>query len=190
MVREGFRNSTGGGRVTAEQAAAIPYATLSYRVDGNSESLLVLATDSNGDLLWTAASHVALMTRDGRILRSVGLPHDKGGMSGHLGVPLSPLTSALKAPYRSTRTADFPDIGYYGVALNCTAVARGRQLITILGTALPTTKVEESCESRAPRWSFTDSYWLDSESGFVWQSTQNIHPSGTVVKIKILRPPE
>jgi hypothetical protein len=50
--------------------------------------------------------------------------------------------------------------------------------------------VEESCESRTPRWSFTDSYWIDAESGFVWQSVQHTHPSGTIVQIKILRPPE
>jgi hypothetical protein len=190
LLRESWRNSTGGGIVTMEQAAAIPDATLADRVDGSSELLLVLATDSDGDLLWTSASRVALVTRDGRILRSVGLPHDKGGMSGPAGAPLSPVAAALKAPYRSTRIADFPDIGRYGMALTCTAAARGRQLVTVLGTAIVTTKVEERCESSNPRWSFTDSYWLDPESGLVWQSLQNTHPSGTRVGIKILRPPE
>ena len=58
-----------------------------------------------------------------------------------------------------------------------------------LGTAIPTTRIDERCESRSPRWSFTDSYWLDSESGFAWQSMQHVHPKGTIVQVKILRPP-
>jgi hypothetical protein len=190
FMKQGYRNSTGGGVISIEQAAAIPYATLAYRVDGSSEKLLVLATDTNGDLLWTAASRIVLLIRDGRILRSVGLPNDRSNLRTQTDAPLAPLMGALKSPFRTTRQVDFPDIGLYGVVLNCITQQRGRQLVNILGTAIATTRIDERCESRSPRWSFTDSFWLDGESGFAWQSVQHVHPKGTVVQIKILRPPE
>lgn len=189
VLRESWRNTTGGGVITLEQAAEIPYASLAYRVNGGSEALLVLATDTNNAQLWTAASRVVLLTRDGRILRSVGLPHDRGGMTAQQNTAGLPAPAqALTAPYRSTRLADFPDVGLHGVMLDCAATARGRQVVTILGTAMAATRVDETCHSRSPRWSFTDSYWLDDD-GFVWQSIQHLHPSGTVVQVKILRPP-
>jgi hypothetical protein len=186
MVREGVRS--GSGRVSLEQASSIPYATLAYRVNGSSEAMLVLATDSNGDQLWTAASRVVLMTRDGRILRSVGMPHNRGATAsqGASGIPAP--SQALSAPYRSIWLVDFPDVELHGVIINCFATARGRQLVNVLGTRLATTRVDEVCQSRDPRWSFTDSYWIDA-GGFVWQSIQHLHPAGTRVQIKILRPP-
>jgi hypothetical protein len=190
VLREGYRSSTGSGMVTMEQAAAIPYASLAYRVDGSSEALLVLASSTNGDLLWTAASHVVLLTREGRVLRTVGLPHDRGGMVTETRSSLPPPAQALQGSYRSVRIADFPDVGLHGVRLTCVTTARGPELVTILGTALATRRIDEVCESRNPRWSFSDSYWVDPESGFVWKSLQHLHPSGPVLDVKILRPPE
>ncbi len=191
VVREGWRNSTGNGQVTMDQAAKIPYASLSYRVNGSSEAMLVLATDSNGDLLWTAASRVVLMTRNGRIMRSVGFPHDRAGMTSEsVSAPLPPPGQATQRAFRSVRLADFPDASLYGVRLTCVSTQRGAEMVTILGTQVATRRVDETCESRSPRWSFTDRYWVDAQSGFVWQSLQHLHPAGSIVQVKILRPPE
>ena len=191
VVREGWRNYSGSGRVTLEQAAQIPYATLAYRVDGGSEEMLILATSTNGNLLWTSVSRVVLMTRDGRVQRSVGLRHDRGGMSPENGSSsLPPPAQALRQPYRSVRLVDFPETGLHGVRVTCTTVARGTEMVTVLGSALLARRVDESCESNRPRWSFTDRYWVDADSGFVWQSLQHLHPSGPILHVKILRPPE
>jgi hypothetical protein len=190
VLREGWRNSTGQGTVTIEQAAAIPYATLAYRLNGSSERLLVLATNTNGDLLWTAASRVVMQTRDGRVQRTVGLPRDRGSLSAAPSAPIPAPGQALRASYRSVKFADFPDAGLYGVQINCLTKAGGREMINILGTAISTTRVDESCESNTPRWRFTDSYWVDAESGFVWLSLQHLHPAGGTLQIRILRPPE
>lgn len=190
FVKQGYRSSFGGGVISIEQAAGIPYATLAYRLDGSSEKLLVLATNTNGTLLWTAASRIVFSTHDGRILRTVGLLNNRGDLRSPAGGTLSPPADALRAPYRSTRQTDFPEAGLYGVVLNCVTQQRGRQLVRILGTAITTTRVEERCESRSPRWTFTDSFWLDTESGFAWQSIQHLGPKGPVVQVKILRPPE
>lgn len=172
-----------------EQASAVPYASLAYRVNGSSEAMLVLATDTNGDQLWTSASRVVLLIHDGRVLRSVGLQHDKGGTTPELTNTLPAPAQAIKGPVRSRRQADFPDIGLHNLILSCLATARRREVITILGTAIATTRVDENCESQRPRWRFTDQYWVDA-GGFVWQSLQHLHPTGTRIHIKILRPPE
>jgi len=73
VIRQSWTASWGNARVTREQAAAIPYASLGYSLDGGNQDILVLATDSGGDLLWTSAAHVVIVTRDGRIVRTVGL---------------------------------------------------------------------------------------------------------------------
>jgi hypothetical protein len=190
LLQEGYRDSVGGGVVSLEQAAAIPFASLAFRVDGSSEQLLVLATDNQTGQMWTASSRIVLLTREGRIVRSVGLPNDRNDLRAlQAGNAIAAPAAALQTPYRSTREADFPDMDLYGVTLNCVTQKRGHEMIKVLGTAMITIRVDERCESRAPRWSFTDSYWLDPESGIAWLSTQHLHPKGTVVQVKILRPP-
>jgi hypothetical protein len=174
--------------VARDQAASIPYASLGYRINGGDEAILVLATDSNGEQLWTAASHVVLLTRDGRVVRSVGLAHDIAGTQAQGGT-LPPLLDALKGPYRSIRTVDLPDIGAYGIALSCTTTAKGPQTISIIGTNIETVRVDEACRSSRPYWSFTNNYWIDPKSGFTWHSIQHLSPLGTTIQIEVFRPP-
>ncbi len=190
IVGNSVRSAVTPQSITLEQAGQIPYASIGYRVNDGHQSLLVLATSTDGDLLWTAASRVVLLIRGGRIVRSVGLQRDRGGMTVQKVGGLPPLSAAIKAPYRSVRQVDMPDIGSYSQTLNCVTSQRGRAVITVLGTAMATIRVDEECQGNNPRWTFTDSYWLDPDTGFVWRSVQNLHPAGVKVETVIFRPPE
>ena len=189
IMRQSLSASFGKVRVTREQAASIPYATIGYSVDGGNQSILILATDSGGEQLWTSPAHVVLVTRDGRIVRTVGLGHDLSGLTARDGMtPMAP-RNAITAPFSSTRLEDFPELGLYGVIVSCRAQAAGRQSINILGQAVATVRVNEACRSRKPDWSFVDSYWVDSDSGLVWRSRQHVHPKGGIIETEIFRPP-
>lgn len=189
LLRQSMSASFGNIRVTREQAAAIPYASLGYTIDGGNQGLLVLATDSGGDLLWTSAAHVVIVTRDGRIVRTVGLGRDLSNVTSRDQSGGAPVAAAVRAPFSSTRLKDFPDLGLYGVRVSCRTTLAGRQSVKILGQAIAALRVEEICDSQNPDWSFTDSFWVDKDSGFVWKSRQHVHPKGPLVEIEIFRPP-
>ena len=65
-IRQSAAASFGYGRITKEQAAAIPFASMGFRIDGGSQQLVVLATDSNGEQLWTSKARIVIVTRGGR----------------------------------------------------------------------------------------------------------------------------
>ena len=188
IARQSMAASFGDVRVTREQAAAIPYASIGYSIDHGNENILVLATDNNGDQLWTSASHVVLVTHDGRVLRSVGLDHDLAGTTFTNGAAIPAPAEAIKGAFASTRQMDFPELGLYGLTVSCRANAQGRQTIKILGQALTTIRVDEACESPTRNWSFVNSYWVDPDNGLVWRSQQHLHPKGGVIEIQTLRP--
>ncbi len=189
IMRQSWSASFGKVRVSREQAAAIAYASLGFTLNGGNQNLLVLATDSGGDLLWTSAAHVVIVTRDGRIVRTVGLGDDLSGVTTRDERALPAPAAAIRAPFTSSRLEDFPELGLYGVLVACRASLVGRQSIRILGQVIATFRVDETCHSRRPDWSFTDSFWVDGESGLVWRSRQHIHPKGAVVETEIFRPP-
>jgi hypothetical protein len=179
----------GDSHLTKDQAAAIPYASIGYRLNDGPEQLLVLATDSGGEQLWTSGAHVVIVTRDGRIVRTVGLTQDVSAVTPQKGHQIFRPTEAGGKNLTSVRLEDFPDIPNYGVAVKCTAVLKGLETIVILGHGVTTQRVDESCLSDALAWSFTDSYWIDPQSALVWRSIQHIGPKGEKIEIETLRPP-
>jgi hypothetical protein len=189
IVKKSIANSFGDNSVVREQAAANPFASLGYRLDGGPELMLVLATDTNGQLLWTSSKHVVLLTQDGRVTRTTGLPHDLGALTPIREPALPAPATALDAPSLNNFAADFPDIGSYSVPLACRLSAKGRETIDIMGQPIRTIRVDEDCESANPSWRFRNSYWLDAESKFVWRSLQHIHPKGDTLQIEVFRPP-
>lgn len=188
-LRQGAAASFGNARITKAQAAAIPYASMGYRLNGGSEQLVVLATDANGEQLWTSAAHIVIVTRGGRITRTVGLEHDVSGVTPKMGQQIPDIAAALKGNLTYARLEDFPDIPAYGVALICTLSRRGAQTILILGHGVATMRIDETCRGVDLKWSFTDSYWADLHTGLVWRSRQHITPKGGVIDTEILRPP-
>lgn len=177
-------------RVTKDEAAAIPYASIGYRVDDGPEQLLVLAIDSGGEELWTSANHVVIVTRDGRIVRTVGLAEDVGALTAQKGQQIFSPAAADRGPVTMVRLEDFPGIPAYGATVTCRAVPQGLQTIVILGHGITTKKVDETCHSNLLNWSFTDTYWIDTKSTLVWRSIQHVSPKGGKVEIETLRPPE
>jgi hypothetical protein len=187
ILKDSAKGTFGDRAVTREQAAAVPYATMGYRLNGGQEIMIVLATDTSGDLLWTSAAHIVLLTHDGRILRTVGLPHNISGVMPIMGDHLPAPGTALQAAFTSTRTVDYPDNGTYSVPISCKMMTAGRETISILGQSIATVRADESCKSGS--WSFQDSYWLDPASGFVWRSLQHLTAKGDTIETEILRPP-
>jgi len=189
LMRQSVSASFGNVRVTREQAAAVPYASMGYALDGGNQIMLVLATDSGGEMLWTSAAHVVIVTRQGRIVRTVGLGHDLSGLTTRNSGTLPAPSAAIQAPFTSTRLEDFPELGLYGISVSCRAHLVGRQSIKVLGQAIATFRIDEACQSGKLEWSFTDSFWVDSDSGLVWRSRQHVHPKGGLVETEIFRPP-
>jgi hypothetical protein len=188
VMRQSLQASFGKIRVSRDQAASVPYASMGFSLDGGNQVMLVLATDSGGELLWTSAAHVVVVTRQGRIVRSVGLDHDLSGLTTRSAALPAP-AAAIKGPFTSTRLEDFPDLGLYSVLVSCRAQLTGRQNINVLGQAIPTYRVDETCRSDRLQWTFTDTFWADADSGLVWRSRQHIHPKGAAIDTEIFRPP-
>ena len=189
VIRQSLSASFGKVRVTRDQAAAVPYASMGYALDGGNQIMLVLATDTGGEMLWTSAAHVVIVTRQGRIVRTVGLGHDLSSLTTRNNGALPAPSTAIQAPFATTRLEDFPELGLYGISISCRAHLVGRQGIKILGQAIATFRVDEACRSDRLEWSFTDSFWVDSDSGLVWRSSQHVHPKGGLVETEIFRPP-
>jgi hypothetical protein len=166
-------------KLPLEQIAAIPYATMGLQLGSLPQTLLVLGAQTPLGLEWVGAGDVFVFTNEGRVLRTAGLPFDRGG-----------LFPGPEAPDASERNFlwDVPDLNAYSVPIRCSVTYAGSETIEILGVNIATRRRVESCVSELYDWEFEDNYWEDAETGFVWRSVQNIHPQLPPIALDVLRP--
>ena len=170
--------------VALKDAASIPFATLGVRIDDGREQILILALDTDGERLWTAASRIAISMRGGRIIGTAGFGTDLSGFVSEQGTQ-----EDWRQTHAYTWTGDFSDLGYYAVPVNCEVRPAGIDPITILGKSFDTVRVEETCRAEMLNWSYTNTYWVSAQSGRVWRSIAHFHPKGPALELEILRPP-
>lgn len=170
--------------VTLEEAAAVPYASIGVRLGDSNQFLLVLATNEDSRQLWTSASRISILTRDGRIVRTGGLAHNLGSLQS-LRILSENGTTSVRW------TADFPELSLYAIPIVCVRMPKGDEVISILGKDMRTRRVEEHCQAETDRagWRFTNVFWQDPETGFIWKSVQHVNPKLNPLEIAVLRPP-
>ena len=181
-----FTHIFGGAddRVTYQQAAVIPFSTIGVRVGDSTEGILVLGSSNGDEQLWTAASHIVLVMRDGRVVRTAGLEDNLSELRLVRGSVSGALPSA-----ETVWEADFADQHLYSVPVTCKAYSGGADTYNNFNSAVPVMKVIDQCRSDQIDWSFTNTYWIAPQTGLMWHSIQHISPKLDPLELRVLRPP-
>ena len=175
-------------KVSREQAAAVPYATMGLELGASNQALLILGTTMGDELDWFAGENLFVATKNGRVIRTLGLPYDLGGIQP-INTSIVDQNKNLPVPVLSF-SIDFPDLGIFGATAECSLGNMREESVEILGAPIPTLHVIEHCEVRALKWTFDNDFWKDRTSGYVWRSRQYVHPKSPPIILEVLRPEE
>lgn len=173
-------------KIPRDRAAAIPYATMGMELGSSAQALLVLGTVAQNELDWFAGEQLFVRTRNGRVIRTAGLPYDLGGLRD-LSADLA-LGGAARSSGPQQFSLDFPDLGIFGATAQCSQKDMGDDDVEIFGSRIATRHIVEHCTVEAMRWSFDNEFWKDKASGYVWRSSQYIHPKSPPLTLEVLRP--
>src|SRR5712671_8135020 len=99
-------------KVSRERAAAVPYATMGVELGSSAQALLILGTIAQDELDWFAGEQVFVRTRNGRVIRTAGLPYDLGGLRNLSTNSMLSGTEGSSGP--KLLSLDFPDLGVFG----------------------------------------------------------------------------
>lgn len=182
-----YRSTIGGGKVERATAAAVPYASIGVEVGSSVQSMMVLGTETAGELDWFGSDGAMIATRNGRIVLTGGLPRNLGRLANAAGAPTGP-SPVPGTDY--TLLFDFPDYQLYRLAAKCHATDEGPERIAIIGTEIDTRHILEDCDAESVSWSFENEFWLDTKTGYAWRSIQHVHPKLSAITIEVFRPEE
>lgn len=167
--------------VPRERVVGIPYASLGARLGSSDESLLVLAGKSGDNLLWLGGKRLAITTRHGRIVQTVGFARNLSG------VEPAPTPDGNADTSGGSYLYDFAEQVRYGIRVTCEKADLGPERIVIIGVPHDTDHVAEDCSAPQIDWRFRNEFWNDS-SGFVWKSRQYVQPDLDAFSLEVLRP--
>jgi hypothetical protein len=185
VIWQSIRGS--GSKITREQAAAVPYATMAIAFGNSSQGLLTLGTATQDELDWYTGQQLFVATRAGRIIRTAGLPYDLGGRHV-LRAGFAPAMGMGTGAPPEIVTLDYPDLGIFDAPLTCESRNLGEDNVEILGANIVTRHLVERCEVAVLHWKFNNDFWLDRTTGYVWRSRQYIHPKSPPIVLEVLRP--
>jgi hypothetical protein len=176
-------------KVTREQAAAVEYASIGVSIGSDDQTMLVLGNDTGAEQSWYSSNDAVIVTRNGRIVATAGLPHNLGHV-GALVPSEGPVegNSPLVPGGKYKLLYDLPEFQLFSLPVACEASAAKDETIEILGVQIATRHVTESCDTGEFGWSFDNEFWLDKDTGYVWRSVQVVNPKMDSITIEVLRP--
>ena len=166
----------------------LPYATVLAKIGKGERSLLVLSRYDGQDLHYLSADRVAVVTRQGRLVKTAGLPRNIKNTYMNDRDPVSGQLHKLSPNTRFIRTIDIDAENRYGVPITSVFETIKKVTITILELKFDTLLVRERNSAQTMRWHFDNYYWADAYDGFIWKSRQHIVKEYPPIAIEVLKP--
>lgn len=170
---------------TAASVAARPYFQL--QVDAPTGQAILILGSVEGDLLgWYGKGGQAVFTRDGVVVRTLGLAQNLDHTRWPRDNPFAHGLQQLRGPLPDQRVLDLSPGYRYGAMLQAQLQPGPLENVDILGTVHRLQRVDEAVHVPALGLKGSNRYWVDPGDGFIWKSRQLIAP-GLALDLTVLR---
>ncbi len=180
-----------GYGLSIAQIKDLPYASLGVRIGGGAPLVMVLATVEGGDLHWVSSDRAILVTRAGRLVQTVGLQRDLRATQYVADDPLRQIymSGSVAAAPLVWRYIDLSNKDAFGVVVESQFSIVGDETLSILGAPHETLHVREHIRMPTWRWSVSNDFWLERDSGRLRKARQQYCPEQAAIEYELLKPP-
>ena len=174
---------------TRAQLNAVPFATIAVKDPEGNRAFVVPLADNGGYLVYQDALRRGIIMFGGLVTATQGLPFNLGAVRHAQDDPIAKQRPVAEWPGFVFRNYQFIGRGGardFQITTSCTYQVIAREQIEIIELFFDTVRIAETCTNSAR--SFTNTYWADPETGFIWRSEQWIGPRQDQLNIEIIRP--
>nr|AXL04950.1 YjbF family lipoprotein [Aeromonas hydrophila] len=171
--------------VSAEHVNKLPYASAYLKIGDNPRIFVVLAYVNGDELSWLTADRVMIITRHGRVIKTVGMEND---------LVMSESASADPVSMAATSSANWSTLSEWeqrylsGYRLEGTMVRAGQDELDLVTRRVSATRFEETVSMFPGGKSWTNVFWRDPVNGQVVKTQQHLGPDLPVIELTILKP--
>lgn len=190
-VVETFRTAAAGDRditLSDEQIQSLPYSSMYLRLNEGQQIFVVLGYIEQGQSKWLTQDHAMIVTRNGRVLKTIGLHSNLLDVSN---VQLDPLSRPLKLENgmswrREIRWSE--DDRLRSATLTSQFISAGEATLNIAGNRIHSHIWHENVRSEWPALTWQNTFWVDVATGQVRRSQQMMGAGVMPAEMTILKP--
>lgn len=175
-------------QLTPEQVHDIPYASIYAQVNGGSQIFLVLAYAENGNLKWVTQDKAMLVTRNGRLVKTLGLPDNLLEVTN---LDSDPLIHAQRIVDGTqwTRIQSWTEGKQLRTAtLSSRFSLAGVETVTILDAPHAYRVLDEDVSVAQMNTHYRNRFWIEPDTGVVRKAEQYIGPGYFPIETTTLTP--
>ena len=164
----------------------LPYASMAVQLPRIKQVLVVLAKVENDEMHWYSADRGVLVTRFGRLVRTVGFTDNLAGTSFAQPDFLAP-DGVMEEGRSYRRQLDLVPGNRFGVPVQSVLRLGGESDMQVGKRVLRLRLIEEHCRADVLKWAFVNRFWVDANR-FVWRSQQYVAPELSPLTMEITKP--
>jgi hypothetical protein len=174
--------------LSRELIEQIPYASITMKIGKGPAGLLILESINNEDeYTWASADGIFITTKGGRIIAAQGLPNNLTYFNSSEPTFLEVIADKTAQNYYRYISLDNPSVYEMRVEVNYMVV--GATKIDIFDQEIEVIEIQEDINNAYIRWRYSNRYWVDPKTGFVWESDQMIAPNIPNISIQVTKKP-
>ena len=175
--------------ITRELVDQIPYASLRMKIGKGPAGLLILESKKGDEYTWVSADNVYIVTKEGRIIRALGLTNNLTDVFSSEPSFKEILQTSDSLTGEKIRYVSLDNPEAFNIRVKVSYKKIGPVDVSILDRTRPLILIEEKIENAYIKWRHTNKYWVDQETGFVMQSIQVIAPNLPPILIQVTKKP-
>lgn len=175
--------------LSKEQAEKLPYATLQVSLDDEHTILMPLGYLERGQQQWFSTDLFSFTTQHGRVIQIYNTDEEISSIERidfYKGIYLQ-----LMKPRQSFQlivAMDFLTQNRFGVKGFLTVQVKGIEERVLWGKPVSLLKIEEKVFIPSMNFQFTNQYWKDPKTNFIWESIQKWGPDALKIHYKVIKP--
>ncbi len=172
--------------ISSEAINKLSYASAFVTVDNRPRIFVVLAFAENNRLSWVSSDRGMIVTKHGRITRTLKLDNDLDYFADSMTDLLS--QSSITSGAQFSYSAEWAKNRRSGRSLHSVFRQLADEDLDINGAIIVTSLYEETVQSIKDGQTWKNYYWLDKKSGLVRKTIQKLGPDNSTIEMVFTKP--
>lgn len=175
--------------LTREAAQKLPYASLQVSLNGNNPVIMVLGTDLSDRQKWYSKDRFSFTTQSARVTQVYNVKSELSSIRPSLLWQRFLINNiALNQKITLPLELDFLSLKRFAVKAVVTLHGVGFENRMLWGKPVNLLRIEEEVTIPSMGYRYTNIYWKDTKTGFIWESIQKWGPDVPEIHYQVMKP--
>ena len=186
---EAYQTLSGKQDLSRSEAEQLPYAVMRVSLDQSHNVLMPLGQRSGNELKWYSQDRFGFTTNAGRVTQVYNVESELSSIKTNaLWKRFELQTFALNQRVKLPIELDFLSLKRFAVKGTLTIEGVSFEERVLWGLPVKLLRIEEQIQIPSMNYQYTNMYWKDTKTNFIWESIQKWGPNVPEIHYQVVKP--